>query len=278
MTDAIIETRTILDELVAGKREALVERMAAVPPSSIEQQARNRPTAIALGPALRGPNIGLIAEIKKASPAAGLLEATFHPVDRAQNYVSGGAAAISILTEERRFLGDLEHLRAVRVALDGLGGRRPPLLRKDFLFDPYQVYEARAAGADAILLIVAILAQSTLESLLGLAGELGLSVIVEVHNEQELEKALSAGAQIIGINNRDLRTFATSLEVTERLRPEIPDDRSVISESGVQTTADIERLAGAGVDAILVGEALMRSGDVRRSVEAFSSVPRRKRQ
>jgi indole-3-glycerol phosphate synthase len=206
-----------------------------------------------------------------------LLEATFEPVDRAQSYASGGAAAISILTEERRFLGDLEHLSTVRNALDGLGERRPPLLRKDFLFDPFQVFEARAAGADAILLIVAILPQSTLESLLGLAGELGLSVIVEVHSEQELERALVSGAEIVGINNRDLRTFATSLEVTERLRPQIPAERSVVSESGIQGRSDIERLADAGVDAILVGEALMRSGDVIRSVESFASVPSRKR-
>lgn len=275
MPDATIETQTILDVLVAGKREDLHERHSAVTPAEIEQRARSADTPKPLAPSLRGGTIRLIAEIKKASPAAGLLEAEFDPVERAHCYASGGAAAISVLTEERHFLGSLEHLKSVRAALGSLNGERPALLRKDFLFDPYQVFEARAAGADAILLIVAILPQQALVSLLGLATELGLSTVVEVHDEAEVERALLAGAPIIGINNRDLRTFATSLEVTERLRHEIPAGPIVISESGIHNTADIDRLAAAGVDAILIGEALMRSGDIGASVRAFSSVPNR---
>ena len=170
-------------------------------------------------------------------------------------------------------MGSLEHLMAIRNALDSQGIPRPPLLRKDFLFDPYHLFEARAAGADGVLLIVAILSQEALESLAALAAELGLSVLVEVHDEREIERALRAGAAIIGINNRDLRTFVTTLEVTEQLRPCIPPGPIVVSESGIQSVSDIERLASAGVDAVLVGEALMRSGDVDSSTRAFSTVP-----
>jgi len=287
VADATVETQTVLDALVAGKRDELSARLSARPLATMERLARSRPVPIPLVPALRGDAIRLIAEIKKASPAAGLLEVAFNPVARALSYARAGASAISILTEERHFLGNLDHMEAVRDALElecdhpsiGAGRaramQRPPLLRKDFLFEPYHLFEARAAGADAVLLIVAILPQHTLDSLLALTSELGLAAVVEVHDEREVERALAAGAQIIGINNRDLRTFATSLEVTELLRPQIPAGPIVISESGIHRTADIERLAAAGIDAILVGEALMRSGDVGQSVREFSNVPAR---
>jgi indole-3-glycerol phosphate synthase len=275
VTEATVRTETILDRLVAGKRQELEERRRREPLPILRERALAGSQPLPLAPALRGPDIRLIAEIKKSSPSAGVFEREFDPVQRARTYAENGAAVISILTEERRFLGSVQHLRAVHETLsDALGPGRPPLLRKDFLFDPYHFYEARAAGADAALLIVAMLDQAALIDLLGLSRELGLSALVEVHDEEQLERALAAGAEIVGVNNRDLRTFVTTLDVTERLCPSIPAGRIVVSESGIQSPTDIERLARAGVDAILVGEALMRSGDVAASVRAFSNIPR----
>jgi indole-3-glycerol phosphate synthase len=275
VADPTLQTATILDRLVADKRDALAQRRRTEPLPALRARALALAPPLPLAPALRGPLIRLIAEIKKASPSAGVLEETLDPVARARTYVDNGAAAVSILTEERRFLGSLDHLTSVRAALSGLpGSPRPPLLRKDFLFDPYHLYEARAAGADAVLLIVAVLEQAALVDLLALARALGLAALVEVHDEGEVERALAARAEIIGINNRDLRTFQTSLDVTERLRPLIATEALVVSESGIQRPSDVERLARAGVDAILVGEALMRSGDVAAGVRAFSCIPR----
>lgn len=277
MVESTIQTETILDQLVAGKRAALSACMAEESLDAVRERALRQPEPLALGQALRDAHVRLIAEIKKASPAAGMLEDGLDPVARARSYASSGAAAISVLTEERRFLGSLDHLTAIRRDLESAGlAQRPPLLRKDFLFAPYHLYEARAAGADAVLLIVAILAQETLEALLALAKTLGLSALVEVHDESEVDRAVAAQAQIIGINNRDLRTFRTSLDVTERLRPRIPNGVIVVSESGIRDASDIERVAAADVDAVLVGEALMRSGDVAGSVRAFSSIRRPK--
>jgi indole-3-glycerol phosphate synthase len=273
MVETTLETQTILDAIVADKRADLESRRKVQPIEIVRAQAFAGPRTLRLAPRLRGTTVKLIAEIKRASPAAGLLEQEFNPVERAMQYALGGAAGISVLTEERRFLGSLEDLINVRKALTAHGEGRPPLLRKDFLFDPYQIYEARAAGADAILLIVAILPAATLKALLTLARELDLSAIVEVHAERELETALSAGAEIIGINNRDLRTFATSIEVTERLRPLIPPGPVVVSESGIHQRGDIKRLAAARVDAVLVGEALMRSADAASAVRDFACVP-----
>jgi indole-3-glycerol phosphate synthase len=276
MAESTIQTETILDQLVAGKREELALRLATEPLEALHERALYRPAPLPLAPALVGANIRLIAEIKKASPSAGVLEADLNPVSRARTYADNGAAAISILTEERRFLGSIEHICAVRGTLDGLHLSRPPLLRKDFLFDAYHVYEARAAGADAVLMIVAMLDQGALVDLLALANSLGLSALVEVHDEHEVERAAAASAEIIGINNRDLHTFQTSLDVTERLRNEIPDGVVVVSESGIHGVKDIQRLAATEVDAILVGEALMRSGDVSASVREFGGVQRDK--
>lgn len=201
----------------------------------------------------RADRLNLIAEVKKASPSKGVLREEYDPVEIAIDYESHGAAAISILTEEDHFQGSLGHLKQVRSNVSR------PLLRKDFIFDPYQVYESAAAGADAILLIVAILDATTLSSLIELAEEVGLDVLVEVHNLQELHLALSCGAKIIGINNRDLKTFRVDLQTTLQLAPHVPDAAILVSESGIHTADDIRMLRDAGCDAFLIGEAFMRS-------------------
>lgn len=265
----------ILDTILADKRIEVAERMARVSLSEVVRAARDAPPprdfARALRPATpsplegegrgegetRGsrPSIALIAEIKKASPSKGLIRADFDPVEIAETYEAAGASAISVLTDEKYFQGRLEYLKAVHDAVN------LPLLRKDFIVDEYQVHEARAACADAILLIVAALQKDELAKLMFLASDLGMSSLVEVHTADELETALEVGAKIIGINNRDLRTFEVKLETTLDLAPRIPDDRVLVSESGIRTRADVERLMSAGVDAILVGEALMREQD-----------------
>lgn len=273
MADPTVKTETILDQLVAGKREILEQRLREDPIEALRERALASPLPLPFAPALRKRDVQVIAELKQASPAKGTLARQFDPCARARGYVQGGAAAISVLTEERRFLGSLDDLRAVRQTLDRDGGR-PPLLRKDFLFDPYQLYEARAAGADAVLLIVCILNQSALTDLLPLASDLSLGVLVEVHDEDQVERALAAGAHVIGINNRDLRTFVTDLDVTRRLRPHVSADTVVVSESGIQSREDMESLASLGVDAVLIGEALMRRSDVVEGVHMFTGVAR----
>lgn len=260
-------TGTILDRIVADTRELVATRSAAVPLAALREQAMQSSLPAPFASVLRGADLRLIAEVKKASPSKGLFDPEMQPVERAAAYVKGGAAAISVLTEPFHFLGDLAFLRQIK---DGLRAGRlgcPPLLRKDFLFDPYQVYEARAAGADAILLIVAILPDALLTDLLSLAESIRLGVLVEVHDEDEVERALRSGAQVLGINNRDLRTFHTSLDVTKRLRPRIPADRIVVSESGISTAAHAEDLAAQNVDAVLVGESLMLAGDVAAKMQ-----------
>ena len=199
--------------------------------------------------------IRLIAEVKKASPSKGLIRPDFDPVEIAKTYEQAGASAISVLTDEKYFQGRLDYLKAVREAV-GL-----PLLRKDFIIDPYQIYEARAAGADAILLIVAALSKSELSEFMILADELGMASLVEVHAAEELDIALETGVRIIGINNRNLQTFETKLETTLELAARVPPDKVLVSESGIFTRADVERLMEVGVDAILVGESLMREPD-----------------
>ncbi|MGI8551109.1 MAG: indole-3-glycerol phosphate synthase TrpC [Dehalococcoidia bacterium] len=273
MAEATVKTETMLDQLVAGKREALTAQQAIEPLAPLQQRACTTPLPLPFAEALRGPCVRLIAEIKRASPVKGVLAAEFDPAERAKTYAAGGAAAISILTEEKRFLGRLDDLTRVRDSL-GRGNIHPVLLRKDFLFDAYQLYEARAAGADAILLIVAILEQAALVDLLALARELGLGALVEVHDEREIERALQAGADVIGINNRDLRSFQIDLGVSLRLRPLIPTDGVVVSESGISRRQDVDRLGQQGVDAILVGEALMRSGDLTSTLAALTSSPK----
>lgn len=252
---------TVLDAIVAHKREELARSRA--PLDAVRGQALGAPPPRDFAAALRRGRCALIAEVKAASPSAGVIRRPFDPVELARAYEAGGADALSVLTDRRFFAGDPEHLRGVRAAV------RLPVLRKDFILDPYQVYEARALGADAVLLIAAILNDAQLRELSALAEELGMAALVEVHTEEELERALACGARIVGINNRDLRTFQVDLEVTLRLRPRIPDGVLVVSESGIEHGEQVRRLAEAGVHAVLVGTALASAQDPARTLRAL---------
>ena len=249
----------ILNQIVADNLSELEARKRSVPLAELRRVALEQSPPLDFASALRGDHIQLIAEVKKASPSSGIIRSDFDPVEIARIYASNGASAISVLTEAKYFQGSLNHLRDIR---DALGDRRLPLLRKDFLRDSYQVYESRAYGADGLLLIVAILAPNELEMLLELSHELNMSCLVEVHNEAELEIALSSGARLIGINNRNLKTFTVDLTVTKRLRPLIPPDKIVVSESGIKNRSDMEKLRQWGVDAVLIGESLMSASDI----------------
>jgi indole-3-glycerol phosphate synthase len=246
----------MLDKIIAQKREE-VERIKKVATITYLQEriARQKPP-LDLALALTGDHIRLIAEVKQASPSQGMLSPNFNSVKLAQTYAEGGAAAISVLTEANYFMGSIEHLAAIKEVV-GL-----PLLRKDFIFDPYQVCESRAYGADALLLIAAILSQRQLKELVSLSHSLGLRCLVEVHNEGEVERAVLSGAEIIGINNRDLNTFAVDIYTTRRLRPLIPEEKIIVSESGIKSKKDIGKLRKWGVGAVLVGEALVTARDV----------------
>ena len=257
----------ILDEIVAAKREELAVVKAGSPLSAVQEQVARRPAPLSLVNALRGGAVRLIAEVKKASPSRGLLCPDFDPVQLAATYAGNGASAISVLTDPR-FQGEPEHLSAIKES--GVSGAAP-VLRKDFIFDPYQVYEARAMGADTFLLIVAILSPSQLGELLGLGRELGMDALVEVHDEDELQVALDAGAEIVGINNRDLRTFNTDLATTEGLAPLVPGDRVIVSESGIFTSDHLQRLGKLGVNAVLVGEALVTAPDTAAKVRELTA-------
>lgn len=245
----------ILDDIVRHKRAGLLRAKAAVPLPELQQRPMFDLARHNFRAALEARPRAIIAEVKKASPSKGVIRADFDPVGIATSYADNGAAAISVLTEERYFQGHLGYLEAIRHAV------AVPLLRKDFVFDPYQLYEARAFGADAVLLIVAILLESTLQELLWLAEELNLGALVEVHDQGELERAIHSGARLLGINNRDLRTFRTTLGTMEVLLPVVPPDAFVIAESGIETRADIERLERLGVTAFLIGETFMRAPD-----------------
>ena len=248
----------ILDQIVANKKQELEVSQRNLPLADLRRMALAQPPPVDFASALRGGAIKLIAEVKKASPSRGVIRAGFDPVEIAQIYADNGASAISVLTESRYFEGSLNHLKNIKTAL----GKTLPLLRKDFIFDPYQVYESRACGADSLLLIVAILSPQPLAELIGLTRQLGMECLVEVHNEAELEIALKSPARIIGVNNRDLSTFAVDINTTRRLRPLIPADRIVVSESGIKDRADMARLRQWGVDAVLIGEALMSAPDI----------------
>ena len=250
-------TETILDRIVEHKGGELAAAKAAAPLAEMRVRAEGAPRVRDFAEALRGPGISLIAEVKKASPSKGILRADFDPVALAQQYAGGGASAISVLTDEEHFQGTLGDLRAIREALPG----GPPLLRKDFLFDEYQVFEARANGADMLLLITAMLETGAVAELIRLTATLGMTALVEVHDEGEVERALQAGADVIGINNRDLRTFEVDLATTERLRPLIPPEKAVVAESGIFTRDDMRRLSTCDVQAVLIGEALVTAPD-----------------
>jgi len=248
----------ILDDIIAIKRKDLEERQRLVPLKQLKELAQAEHPPLSMSSAIKGSELRLIAEIKRASPSKGLLCRSFDPAAIAHAYVKGGAAAISVLTEYRYFSGSLEHLKAVRAVT---APDKIPLMRKDFIFDPYQIYETRAWGADCLLLIAAILDPAMLEELLVLAHELDMDCLVEIHGEEDLEKALYGGAGIIGINNRDLRTFKVDMDATFRLRPLIPPDRLVVSESGISTAAHVARLKDIGINAVLIGEALISAPD-----------------
>lgn len=251
----------MLDKIIAQKREEIGKKASEVPLSLLKQRISEQRPPLDFSAFIKGENVKLIAEVKRASPSRGLLATNLDPVELAQIYAAGGAAAISVLTESRYFLGDIKHLAAIRKATE------LPLLRKDFIFEPYQIYESRAYGADALLLIAAILTAEQLKDLLSLSRSLGLKCLVEVHSQADLEKAVLSQAEIIGVNNRDLSSFKVDLDITRRLRPLIPPDKIVVSESGIRTRQDVERLEQAGIDAVLVGEALVTANDIRGKIE-----------
>jgi len=253
---------TILDTIVATKREEVARAKAALPEDALrERLAAAPPVRDFLAALSAGPPIRLIAEVKKASPSKGLIRADFHPVEIAATYQQHGASCISVLTDETFFQGSLDYLRQVRAAVD------LPVLRKDFVIDPYQVVEARAAGADAVLLIAECLDDTLLGPLHDAIAALGMTPLVELYDPQNLPRVLGIGARLIGVNNRDLRTFVVDLEHTIRLRGQIPADRVVVGESGIRTREDVLRLQAAGVQAMLVGETLMARNDIGSAVD-----------
>lgn len=255
------DTPDILKKIIEHKREEVAAARAAFSVSDLKGRIadlEDQPRGFerALHDCHASGWTAVIAEVKKGSPSKGVIRPDFDPLEIAETYERNGAACLSVLTDERFFLGHLRFLSLIREQV------RLPLLRKDFLYDPYQVYEARAAGADAILLIAAMLELAQIEDLAGLARELSLDVLLEVHDEPELETALASSCTLIGINNRNLRTFVTDLATTERLVPQIPAELFAVAESGINTRDDVLRLQAAGAKGFLVGESLMREEDI----------------
>lgn len=266
---------TILDDIIRYKKNIeLPKQKATVSAATVRAEAVLAETPPDFLSALKNaPGVALIAEVKKASPSKGVIRPDFDPVALARAYAENGAAAISVLTDTNYFQGRLDFLPKISTALKKVKSSRP-LLRKDFIFDPYQIYEARAAGASAVLLIAAVLKDAELESLFGLARKLGLTVLLEVHNRAELDRVLPLKPRLIGVNNRNLHDFSVRMETSLDLRAHIPAETIMVAESGIRTRADVERLAAVGVDAILVGEAIVRQKDVGLKVRELSGVMR----
>lgn len=257
----------ILEKIAAKRAEQLRREMDAAPLEQVKRAAEHAAPPRDFAGALRKRGLSVLAEVKKASPSKGLICPDFHPERIARGYETAGADAVSVLTEEAYFQGSSEVLRVVRAAVE------LPLLRKDFILGPYQIYEARALGADAVLLIAALLREEQLREYKKIADSLGLACLMEAHDERELEAVLSAGAEFVGVNNRDLRTFRVDLGTTERLAKLVPPGRVLVSESGFRTRADAARAERAGAGAVLVGETLMRSGDPAAVLRELRGAP-----
>lgn len=254
---------TVLDEIIVGVRADLAAREGALPIAALIERVAAAPLARDPLPGFYGPHLSVIAEVKRSSPSKGALAAIPDPARLARSYADGGASAISVLTEQRRFGGSLEDLAAVRAAVD------LPVLRKDFVVDPYQVYEARAYGADLVLLIVAALDDQKLAALHRLALELGMTPLVEVHTPDEARRAVDLGAQLIGVNNRNLKTLEVDLAMFERIAPLLPAETLKVAESGILAPAHAARVRAAGADVILVGEALVIDSDPAAAIAAL---------
>ncbi len=258
----------ILDTIVSHKKEEIKVLKEKVSLGLLKERCLNRQDKRNFKETLsKSDNIHIIAEIKKASPSAGVIREDFNPVEIAKTYEANGASAISILTDNKFFQGDIEFLSKVKESTT------IPILRKDFIIDMYQIYQSRAYGADAILLIAAILSKAELNSLLVLAHTLGLDCLVEVHSEDDLNKAIAIGASIIGINNRDLKTFKVDLNTTIRLAKKVPPSKILVSESGIRDFGHISMLKNAGVNAFLVGEILMRTQDIGEKLRSLRGDP-----
>lgn len=266
MSQAYRTTHTILDKILANTVQEVAARQHHAPLAQVVEKARKASPTRDMLSALRRDTVALIAEVKHASPSRGILIEPFDPVALAQTYEANGAAAISVLTDEQFFKGHLDYLREVRETVN------IPVLRKDFVIAPYQVYEGRAAGADAILLIVAALSDEKLSELYTLVNLLGMEALVEVHNEAELARALKLNPRLVGINNRNLKTFEVSLEVTQRLAAQVPDTVTLVAESGIFTPEHVQQVGKAGARAVLVGESLVKSDNISTQVRELSSI------
>lgn len=272
MTASYVATGTILDRILERTAADVENRKQSRSVAALDELAHSRPTPVSLHSALAQPGLSVIAEIKRASPSRGRFPVEIDPAAVATDYLTGGAAALSVLTDEPFFQGSLADMQLAANVAHNLQPAAP-VLRKDFVIDEYQIQEALAFGADAILLIVAALDQLQLSNLHSRARESRLDVLVEVHDETEMERAVAAGATIIGINNRDLKTFHVDLAVTERLASLTPSSAVLVGESGIFTADDATRLASVGVDAVLVGESLIVSQDRAASIGALRGIP-----
>ena len=257
----------ILDDITAYRKIQLEREMSEHSPAEVKKAAEaiSAPCR-GFAKALKKDSIAVIAEVKKASPSKGLICPDFRPAETAVEYEKAGAAAVSCLTEEHYFMGCSAYLTAVHEKIS------LPVLRKDFIIDPYQIYEARTIGADAVLLIAALLDKDTLKEYNDIAASLGLDTLAEAHNERELDNILEAGCRTVGINNRDLTTFNVTLDTTEKLAGMIPQGYTIVSESGIKTNEDIRRVRACGADAVLIGETLMRSGDIAGCMNTLTQI------